>query len=115
MRENIARANGNTWERDAPWDFVKDGGFYNELVINFDAFHAALPEAIEAIFYIDGGCNDRRPQPWVPGGTYEAARRCEDYARWAHAELQAAWPLRARNIPLVKMNVWSFESPFEWG
>lgn len=27
VRDRISRANGHTWERDAPWDFVQEGGF----------------------------------------------------------------------------------------
>jgi hypothetical protein len=108
VRDRIAAARGQTWERDAPWDFVKEGGFYNELVFEFDAFHAALPDSIDAIFFIRDDCFQPRMQPWIPG---QQEFKCEEYARWAHAELQARWPDRARHIPLVALDVFNWEAP----
>ena len=80
--------------------------------MDFDTFHSNLPESIEAIFYIHGGCTDTRPQPWMGG---HQVSKCEDYARWAHSALQARWPRRAANIPLVRMDVSNFEAPFSLG
>lgn len=92
-----------------PRHFVSEGGYYNEIVIEFDAFYSSLPESIDAIFYIEGPCTDRRPQPWVPG---RQQAKCEEYARWAHAELQRRWPQRARDIPLLRLNPRNWTEPF---
>ena len=44
------------------------------------------------------------------------ALKCEGYARWAHAALQARWPESARNIPLVRsMDVADWRAPFSLG
>lgn len=111
IRERIAQAGGDTWERDCPWNFVKEGGYYNELVFEYviyifdpftsphisgplpspchcryDAFAANLPHSIAAIFYMkDDSCWDKRPQNWL---AQQTTTKCADYARCGrHAQL----------------------------
>ena len=86
--------------------------FYNEIVLEFDAFHAALPEAIDAVFFIRDDCFQPRLQPWIPG---RQEYKCEEYARWVHAELQARWPDRARHSPLLELDVFDWVAPLSMG
>ena len=109
IRDRIAAADGDTWELDAPRDFVDEGAFYNELIMDYNTFHRNLPESIDAIFYIPGECDEIRPQWWMSG---HQTPKCEEYARWAHSELLARWPERARNIPLLALNNFEWHAPF---
>ena len=109
VRERIAASGGQTWELDVNPNFVTWGKFYNEIVIEFESFHNALPESIDAIFYIDDGCADSRPQPWL---VQQRLKKCAEYARWAHRKLQERWPVRAANIPLIKLDVHEWDTPF---
>ena len=55
----------------------------SHTVFEYAEFDRALPESIEAIFYIAGDqhCWDTRPQDWLSHAT---ALKCEGYARWVH-------------------------------
>lgn len=111
IRERIAASRGQSREYDVDRNFVREGGYYNELVFEFAAFNRSLPESIAAVFYIAGGkCDDNRPQWWIAGSGQFA--KCEAYARWAYAQLQARWPSRAVNIPLVELDIYDFSRPF---
>ena len=89
--------------------------FYSETIIDAAAFIKAMPAGIEAIFYIegecDGGCCDVRIQPWMGYG-WNVAARCEVYARRVHHQLLREWPTQAASIPLLKLDVYDWETPF---
>ena len=56
-------------------------------------------------------CVDAYWNEWASYSITPTAK-CEEYARWAHAALQARWPERARHIPLVRLDPWNWNAPF---
>ena len=75
-----------------------------------DAFHMRqhLPQAIEAVFYINSpAC--RSSNHWAT-----AAGHCETFARQAHADLLARYGLSTLELPLLRLDVHTdVGAPFE--
>lgn len=114
MLEVWGRIRANPWrtaEADVPREFVPFYGqkFYNEIVLEFAPFSANMPRSVEAIFYIEGECDDARPQPWLGG---RAQPKCEEYARWVHQTLQETWPSEGAQIPLLRLDLYDRANPF---
>ena len=70
---------------------------YNEMIVNSRSVNSALPDSIEAIFFVKGHETDRH-------GT-------SDQAREAHRALLRAFP-RARDTPLLSFDYTNWEAPF---
>lgn len=71
------------------------GGRYNELVFDADRFVAALPSAVEAIFYPMNGATFTRPNGVTPSeGTYEQAVKI-------HQTFLDDYQLTSQQVPLL--------------
>ena len=73
------------------------GGTYNELVLDTEAWVANLPGSIEAVFY--------------PAACGEA---CVAAARATHAAFIARYPEAAATTPLLALDVTDWDMPFSW-
>lgn len=81
--------------------------FYNEVILDLPAVRAALPAAIDAVFYIKDGYDlpDGRPSGRKTLKEREAA------ARRVHAQLVDAYGDAAP--PLLRLNVTDHAAPFD--
>jgi len=70
---------------------------YNEVIVNSQSVNSALPDAIEAFFFIKDHETDRRGVP--------------DQARAAHRAFLRAYP-GARDTPLLSFDYKNWEAPF---
>ena len=85
-----------------PKKMWKDGKYYNELIFETAAFIHGLPDSIMAVFYLDDNCGDSFSGP-----------KCKDYGRAAHRSIASHFGLDAARLPLLKLNLWKWEKPFE--
>jgi len=69
---------------------------YNEVVIDANVYNASLPKSLDAIFYPKAAAAD------------EIARATE-----AHTKVTAFYGLSASALPLLSLDVYAKETPFE--
>ena len=64
---------------------------------------SSLPASIEAVFFLQGmDCTDVHDGP-----------KCEDYARKAHARILDHFGLTRDDLPLLALDLWRWDAPFE--
>ena len=81
------------------WD---DGKYYDELIFESAAYMRELPKSVEAIFYTTGTCGDVYDGP-----------KCAQYARAAHGNFLRHFGLTAKDVPLLKFDLFNWQQPFE--
>ena len=73
-----------------------------ELIFEAAAFKQALPDSIMAVFYLEDDCGDAYSGP-----------KCADYGQAAHRTIAKHFGLEPKRLPLLKLNLWMWEQPFE--
>lgn len=82
------------------WD---DHKYYTEFIFDKKAYMDHLPGSIMALFFIEpNSCKD------IYDGDH-----CKDYAVAAHQTILNHFGLTKRELPLLKLNLWDWEAPFE--
>ena len=85
LRVNLRKPEGKTWD---------DHKFYNELIFSAETYVGALPQSIEAVFFLKGGdCGDVFDGP-----------KCEGYAVQAHRTMRAHFGLSGEEMPLLRLD-----------
>lgn len=87
---------------------------YNEVVISAAAFRAALPGAVEAIFFVGDGSSEHcvSSNRWANTRAGGRKNHCEHYARLAHADFLAAYGVTSEQVPLLRLDLRREEDPF---
>lgn len=73
-----------------------------ELIFEAAAFKQALPDSIMAVFYLEDDCGDAYSGP-----------KCQDYGKAAHRAIAQHFGLAPERLPLLKLNLWLWDAPFE--
>jgi len=100
-----------THRHNAQWAASDPTTRYNEVVLDICAFTAGLPGSILAVFYIaraDEQCQSSNH--WV-----RSRDRCEPHARRVHTALLRHFALSAAQLPLVRLDLTDWVSPFVCG
>lgn len=90
-----------------------DNKFYNELMFDPGVFALNLPHSLMAIFYLD----DSDPRQ-ACGGTNagelgaQGGYKCKEYAIAAHRATLQHFGLTSADLPLVKLDLWEWTTPF---
>ena len=77
--------------------------FYNELIFESTVYLWELPYSVEAFFYTNGNCK----------GDIIDGPKCAGYARTAHRNFLTNFGLTSVEVPLLRLDLWNWEQPFE--
>ena len=86
-----------TWQKK--WD---DKKYYSELIFDSATFIKELPHSVEAMFFLPTNC---------AGDIYDGPK-CESYARRAHRKFIEHFKLSPLQVPLLKFDLWNWDTPF---
>ena len=92
-------------QQNARWRAADPQQSYNELILDEAAYEAALPGAVDAVFYIPAGsCHSKN---WAAQGS-----KCERYARAFHRRLAQRYGLPPERLPLLRLDLQNWQTPF---
>jgi len=96
-----AREAVRTHEMKPPQKFWNDNKYYNELIFDASDYSEQLPRSLLAVFHLVDDCGDSHDGP-----------KCEAYGRAAHAAITKHFRLDPAQLPLLRLDLWNWETPF---